>query len=434
MNAKNQKNQAQLRAALQLNAVQRASELRAPLGISQPTLSRLLADMGSQLAVLGKGPRTRYGLHRDVRGLGASWPIFQISESGISVKLGVLHALHQGAFWFDAQIQCDWLTGEFQDGLFPDFPWFLYDLRPQGFLGRALARRVASALLCDPDPRNWSADLVLHAFLAFGSDLSGNLVIGDAALETALNFTPSMQSIAAFPELAERALAGEWMGSSAAGEQPKFSCWMPNNEGEITAHLVKFSPPMDSISGQRWADLLAAESIADALLGGTSSTVDAANRRFLVAERFDRIGPRGRRGFISIGAADAAYFGGFDNWASCANRFEQAGWLSESDADTLRMRYFFGKAIGNTDMHFGNASLIFSTSQPMALAPSYDMLPMQFAPLANGEVLTRSFSMPAQRGNAVQARAHALASQFWQRVADDARISAEFSGIARDLA
>ena len=433
MNAKNQQTQAQLRSALQLNSTQGASELRAPLGISQPTLSRFLGGLGGELAVLGKGPRTRYGLHRNVRGLGTHWPIFQISESGASQKLGELHALHQGAFWLDAHLQCDWLSGEFRDGLFPDFPWFLSDLRPQGFLGRALARRVAPALLCEPDPRNWSADLVLHALLAFGSDLSGNLVIGEAAHEAAQNFVPIMQSIASFPELAERALAGEWMGSSAAGEQPKFCCWLPNDQGEVSAHLVKFSPPMDSKSGQRWADLLAAESIADALLGGTSTPVDTANRRFLVAERFDRIGPHGRRGFISIGAADTAYFGGLDNWTSCANRFEQADWLSAADADTLRLRYYFGRAIGNADMHFGNASLIFSANLPMALAPSYDMLPMHFAPLANGEVLTRSFSMPAQNGDKIPARAHALARQFWQLAAGDARISAEFLEIARGL-
>lgn len=187
-------------------------------------------------------------------------------------------------------------------------------------------------------------------------------------------------------------------------------------------------------AGQRWADLLAAEAIADRLLGGTSETVDVANRRFLLAPRFDRVGTRGRRGLVSIGAADAAYFGGLDDWANCAARFEQAGWLSSVDADTLRLRYFFGRAIGNTDMHFGNASLVFNTTLAMALAPSYDMLPMYFAPLANGELLTRAFTPPVLSNDPLQKQAQTLAKQFWALVAGDARISNEFAEIAKALA
>ena len=436
MNAKRAQTVTQLRSSLQVNATLQASELRLPLGISQPTLSRLLSGFRNELAVLGKGPRTRYGLHRNVRGLGTHWPVFRITEMGETEKLGELHALHQGAFWFDTARRCDWLSGEFQSGLFPDFPWFLSDLRPQGFLGRTLARQIAPALLCDADPRNWSADLALHALLAFGSDLSGNLVIGEAALEAAQNAKRVVHSINALPELAERALTGEWMGSSTAGEQPKFSCWLLALEAKTAlqaarACLVKFSPPMDSRAGQRWADLLAAESIADGFLGGSSYTVDAGNRRFLVSPRFDRIGASGRQGFVSLGAADTAYFGGLDNWASCATRFQQAGWLSSADANTLRLRYYFGRAIANNDMHFGNASLIFDHKLPMSLAPNYDMLPMQFAPLASGEILVHTFNLPALIGDQLQATAHDLAQQFWAQVASDARVSQGFAEIAR---
>ena len=373
----------QVRVALQANASLSAKQLRTSFGVSlaaatrqtslatatrqtsQSSLSRLLARLGNELAVVGHGPRTRYGLLRNVRGLGTRWPIFRITETGAAAPLGDLHALHQGAFWLNGGARIQWLSGEFQDGVFPDFPWFLSDLRPQGFLGRALARRVAPIFMCDVDPRAWSADLCLHALLSFGSDLSGDLVLGTAALEAAQNYAPQLHSKEAFPALAERALSGDVMGSSAAGEQPKFSCWLRNSQGEVGAYLVKFSPPMAPGAGQRWADLLAAEAIADQLLGGTSETVDVANRRFLLVPRFDRVGTQGRRGLVSIGAADAAYFGGFDDWANCAARFEQAGWLSRVDADTLRLRYFFGRAIGNTDMHFGNASLVFNTILPM---------------------------------------------------------------------
>ncbi len=426
-----------LRGALQADASLTAKQLRTPLGLSQPSLSRVLARMDSELAIIAQGPRTRYGLRRNVRGLGARWPIFRITETGAAERLGDLHALHQGAFWLNGGARIDWLRVKFQDGVFPDFPWFLSDLRPQGFLGRALARQVAPIFMCDVDPRAWSADLCLHTLLAFGSDLSGDLVLGSAALETAQNYVPQVHSVDAFPALAERALSGEVMGSSAAGEQPKFSCWLQGAQGgvgDVGAYLVKFSPPMAPGAGLRWADLLAAEAIADRLLGGTSETVDVANRRFLLAPRFDRVGTQGRRGLVSIGAVDSAYFGGFDDWASCATRFEQAGWLSIADADTLRLRYFFGRAIGNTDMHFGNASLVFSTTLPMALAPNYDMLPMIFAPLANGEVLARVFTAPVLSDDPVQKQAQALAKKFWALVANDVRISNEFAEIAKGLA
>jgi HipA-like C-terminal domain len=423
-----------LRTALLTNSSLSARQLRTPLALSQPSLSRLLGKFGPELAIIGRGPRTRYGLLRNVRGLGTHWPIYRISEQGEADQLGELHALNQGAFWLNGGSSIDWLTAEFQDGVFPDFPWFLSDLRPQGFLGRALARKVAPIFMCDADPRTWSADLCLHALLAFGSDLSGDLVLGAAALEAAQNFVPQVQTSDAFPALAERALSGELIGSSAAGEQPKFSCWLRNAAGEIGAYQIKFSPPMTTDAGRRWGDLLVAEAIADRLLGGTGDTIEVGNRRFLVSPRFDRFGTHGRRGLVSIGAVDTAYFGGLDDWVSCASRFEQAGWLSHADAETLRLRYFFGRAIGNTDMHFGNASLIFSTELPMVLAPSYDMLPMIYAPLANGEVLKRTFTPPVLSNDPLQRKAYVLAKQFWALVAQDSRISTVFAQIAKALA
>jgi len=383
-------------------------------------------------------PSTSYDRRRNVRGLGAHWPIFRITAIGEIEKLGELQALRHGAYRFDTARRCDWLTGEFQNGSFPDLPWFLSDLRPQGFLGRTLGRHIAPLMRCSSDPCNWSADLALHALLTLGSDLSGDLVIGEAALEAAQNTKPAIQAINALPELADRALSGEWMGSLVAGQHPKFSCWLHHQNAKTDlliphACLVKFSPPMDSKAGQRWADLLAAEAIADGFLGGNSYTVDAGNRRFLISPRFDRIGARGRRGLISIDSVDTAYFGELDSWASCATRFENTGWLSSVDANTLRLRYHFGRAIANTDMHFGNASLVFDQKLPMSLAPSYDMLPMKFAPLPSGEITAHTFNLPALSADPLQAMAHDLAKQFWRVVASDSRVSASFAALIADF-
>lgn len=51
--------QNRLLATLAGRGVAGSASLQAALGRSQPTLSRLLAGLGSQLAVLGTGRRTR---------------------------------------------------------------------------------------------------------------------------------------------------------------------------------------------------------------------------------------------------------------------------------------------------------------------------------------------------------------------------------------
>jgi len=45
----------------------------------------------------------------------------------------------------------------FRNGLFPGVPWFLDNQRPQGFLGRALGRRVARDVDANTDIAFWSA-------------------------------------------------------------------------------------------------------------------------------------------------------------------------------------------------------------------------------------------------------------------------------------
>jgi hypothetical protein len=82
-------------------------------------------------------------------------------------------------------------------------------------------------------------------------------------------------------------------------------------------------------------------------------------------------------------------------------------------------------------MHFGNASLMLTANLPLALAPSYDVTPMLFAPLANGEIRPQGFSLPAASSDPIQTQVLALARQFWATVASDARVSVEFAAMAK---
>jgi hypothetical protein len=250
-------------------------------------------------------------------------------------------------------------------------------------MGRAFARRHAEALGLGTDPQLWTAEGMLAALLRYGDDLPGDFVIGDAALEriqqTALRPPTCVgvtQRLARYTEFAEAALAGDVPASSAGGEQPKFTVCVDEGSGTYRHLLVKFSPPRDTPSGRRWADLLLCEHLASetmrahGLVACDTTWSEAGGRGFLGVRRFDRIGGHGRRGFVSLLALDSAYHGHLDNWVAAADRLQRDGWLGREDADTLRLLWWFGGLIGNTDMHFANVSLALDHARPLHLAPA----------------------------------------------------------------
>lgn len=61
---------------------------------------------------------------------------------------------------------------------------------------------------------------------------------------------------------------------------------------------------------------------------------------------------------------------------------------------TTRRLHAFGERIGNTDMHHGNLAFWLKDTLPFRLAPSYDMLPMLWAPGPLGEIVARTFAPP----------------------------------------
>jgi hypothetical protein len=274
-------------------------------------------------------------------------------------------------------------------GFCEGLPFFLTDLRPQGYLGRATARRLPGSLGLPLDPREWSDDQTLFYLREWGDDLPGNLTLGDGPTGRALNACPSdpitpETRATRYPELAAQANAGEPVGSSVEGEQPKFTAWLRlPNESWVSSVLVKFTDRLDTPTGRRWADLLAAEAVALDVLtwasrGGAEAnhpqTFDFADRRFYELPRFDRVGSHGRRGVVSLRALhDAGFSGGDTNdWAVAAAGLRERGWIGESDLRAVRLRRLFGRLIGNTDMHFGNLAFFLEPELPLRLAPTYD--------------------------------------------------------------
>lgn len=437
-----------LTLALQAQGVAPARALAESLGISQPTLSRWIIELGSSVERIGAARQTQYALRRNVRNLGTSWPLYRIDEQGRSHAAGELRALHGGFRLLPSGDPPAWLARAYPANVFPGLPFFLQDVAPQGYLGRVIARELSARLGVPADPRNWQDDDILAYLLHEGDDLPGNFVLGDRALEQALRCSdtlantaiPTNDRAAVYPERAAAAQRGELIGSSAGGEQPKFLLTVRRPGGAFAPVLVKFSAAQNSPVSQRWADLLLCEHIAAEILSAQgiacarTQVLDAGDRRFLEVERFDRMETGGRRGQMSLAVVeDGLADGAAHDWLASADSLESAGWLAPDQARELRWRWCFGELMANSDMHRSNTSIALTDGIPFGLTPAYDMLPMLYAPGAQGELGVRVFAprppLPAIAAIWIEVAPVALA--FWMRVTADERISPEFRTTAQ---
>lgn len=418
-----------------------AADLARTLGVSQPTISRALSRFGDELLRFGSRRGATYALTSSIGEQGTNWPLFLIGSDGQPEQIGRLHALLNGGCWLD-RAGSRWnslTTPEFPGDIFPDVPWFLDDYRLQGFLGRAFAHKHAAALGQMENPVTWGGRAVIEALLRFGEDFTGAFALGRESLTSALASHPASVARAdrasRYPELVASVLRGDLVGSSAGGEQPKF---LVDLLGETVRPLiVKFSPPIAEPIGRRWADLLMAEHVAAEILsanGGVvarSEVIDIGDRRYLEVERFDRTSGGGRLPVISLRAVAAALLKGIGHpWTDYARSLREQGWLTELDANRLASAWEFGRLIANTDMHEGNASLIFTPQRPVRLAPIYDMLPMAYRPGSQGQIPGLQENPLALAANAPASRERDIAAEFWNRLASSDRISTEFSEIA----
>lgn len=425
---------AKLQKLLSVGPLKRAN-LCAQLEISQPSFSRIISKLSENIIAAGKAQKKMYALKRNISDIGNSLSIYAIDENGKTSQFGKLTAIFQKGFYFEF---ADSKNGE--SHFFDDIPYFINDLRPNGFLGR-LIPKTHPELSAPNDIKDWSANDSLRYLTKFGTDLIGNLVLGDAVLNQYLQ--KSLDGLAVvdikkrtsrYPLLAKNIMLYGDPGSSAGGEQPKF----PAITGPDKKHvLVKFSPKITSDIGRRRADLLISEHLSLKTLekhghpAATSSIIAANEQIFLETERFDRIGNKGRKGLISLGSLCSEFVGHKNNWTNIAKELLAQKRIDQNDYDCVRWRELFGNLIANTDMHSGNISFYFEPDRILEIAPAYDMLPMLYAP-QNEQLMEREFTPPAPQAHNLDIWENALkaAKDFWGAVANETLISDSFRKIA----
>jgi hypothetical protein len=399
-----------------------AAELRAALGVSPATLSRLVAAAGDRVARLGQTRAVVYARTRVVEGLGRRVPVYRVAEDGSAGEVGELRFLWERSTWLtDSGPGGGWRVG---------LPPFVADMAPQGYLGQAFPARYPELRL-PPRLSVWSDDDRLRVLALRGEDSTGNVIIGSESLERFFALSPSDAAPDAFPDLAEQSARGA-AGSSAGGERPKFGAVSGGRHV-----LVKFAPPGSGPVDRRWRDLLWCEAhalrvIANAGQEAAEAVVhDVRGWRFLETVRFDRVGIRGRRSVLSLEALANEYLSDRVSWTVAAAELAGPGardcpyTLAAAEAARLRWLDAFGQLTGNTDRHFGNVTFFVSEDRELRVAPAYDTLPMVLAPAA-GTLVERPFrAEPPAPGALEEWKAAApWAVRYWHDLAAQPRLDA----------
>ena len=403
-----------------------SAELARACGCDRSTVTRQLKLLESQLVATGRARSTQYYLRRTAN---IDTPLYRVSDAGKAEIFGTLIAVMPQGYLVKTPQDADYCY-------YDDLPWWLQDLRPQGFLGRNLAKALFNqGIVGSSDIDHWQDQDVFKALLHAKGDTPGNLLIGTQSYQAWLQHEPLTVSTHDFVKLATDAMAGEVVGSSAGGEQPKFCAFVDGKH-----RLVKFTEPVTNANSQRWADLLLAEhlaltTLADAGIAAThSEIVQLEQRTFLNCERFDRVATLGRKGLVSLRMVDMQFVGEPVAWPVLAEQLQRGKQISAEDANSIAVIWCFGTLIANTDMHNGNLSFYYAADGALRLAPVYDMLPMAFAPHRSGAMASshQLTIKPIAEGKHWR-QAYAMAERFWSELVNQAGLSFEFREIAQTM-
>ena len=412
-----------------------SKEIQAATGLSQSAVARQLRNLSNHIIKLQNGRSPRYAATCNAFGGDDKLPLSIVDAHGNTVLAAHVRPLVHGGFFVEAATGMPpLLLGVNKDGLYNDLPYFLFDLCPQGFLGRQIAEEMASQSEDFPaDPRYWNTNHIGRYLVSNGDDLSGNFKFGEQAL-LRVRRKPAIISDEDYPALADSVMRGVIPGSSAGGERPKFTAFSENCSSHV---IVKFSPQGDNDIARRWRDILITEYHATEAIhsedfpAAETRLIEIDDRLFLESQRFDRSGEYGRMSMVSLLAIDAEFTGLGSGWPQVLDALLKQKLVSWQHVFDVECLWCFGRLINNTDMHLGNLSLAIE-GNVFRLLPLYDMCSMGFAPNSGGEVSPYSFLPSVPKGLNVTEEnfeyIKIMARDFWERVTNDERISDEFRG------
>lgn len=398
-----------------------ASAIAKATGLSQPTVSRALKKL--PVVKLGAGRGTVFAWVEAE----APEPLYEINETGDVIHLGDLYRQPENRTL---------LVRETSHIAYDGLPFYFYDAVPSGFLGAIhLKQIVEKDQRLTTKSQDWSDLQIWHCMTHYGDDLVGNLVLGSQMAQLA--------STKPYPVLERKDYSGiagainrspDNMGSSVAGEQPKFTVFDGNH------HLiVKYSPAFseDNPVATRHRDLMVCEHLAlDTLrangVKAAETTLYQDDRLYLEVKRFDRNGRYGRKGMASLKVIDAEYTGVNGRWPQIANALVRQNILTEKDRYDVEVAYAFGRYIANADMHTGNLSFFMQRFELMGVTPVYDMLPMAYMPV-QGELRNPELTAPRfiEVSNEAKGKALAIAVAFWHHVMVHDLISEAFKTVVK---
>jgi hypothetical protein len=409
-----------------------SAQISKALNLNAMAVSRKLRKLGAQIVKIPNGRSPLYALRKNAFGIDGDIHIWEIDEFGKPTCITTLTPLTTGGFFIENQ---DLLPKAFlglnANGLYEDLPYFLWDMAPQGFLGKRIAGILHSLDASFPsNPDNWQTEHIGRYLLTNSENAMGNLQFGN---NTNLKLRPNLVKTSRqhYPEIANSIIDSEVNISSAGGEHQKFTVYCAQEQAHV---LVKFSPKGNSDVAIRWRDILLTEYYANKILNTTgfitaaqSNIIENGDRLFLESVRFDRSGEYGRRSMISLKAIAMEFSNIANNWLDISQNLLEQKLISSQDEFNMQVLWHFGKLIHNTDMHPGNLSFAIK-GEGFSLLPVYDMCSMGFAPQGNAEVRQFNFNYPnlTNSNNEILRLAIDIAHNFWHEIYQDDRISVEF--------
>lgn len=113
----------------------------------------MVHERPNEIFRLGHTKNARYALRRPLRGRAEPIPIFRIDANGRGRQAGRLELAAPAGSVLDLA-NWEWPTGDDDNpsGWWDGLPYPLYDMQPQGFLGRNFARLAHTTLNVSANP------------------------------------------------------------------------------------------------------------------------------------------------------------------------------------------------------------------------------------------------------------------------------------------